>query len=105
MLRIDVGDEVKGIFSAIWKFLSDMHSGESSVSWTRWTSSLVIWNIMGVWTLNCIFNDKLQIVFTFEDMPYGLAGVIATMMLGKVGQAVADRNQKKDWRAKEGIKF
>jgi hypothetical protein len=38
-------------------------------------------------------------------MPLGLASVIATMMLGKVGQAVADRNQKKDWRAKEGIKF
>jgi uncharacterized integral membrane protein len=87
-----------GFFSRLLQFVLDMHSAESSVSWTRWTSSIVIWIIMGIWALNCIFNEDLEIVFTFEDMPIGLAGVIATMIVGKVGQAVVDRKEKRDWR-------
>jgi branched-subunit amino acid transport protein AzlD len=90
---------MKAIISAIWQFIADMHSSSPNVSWTRWMGTLVIGNIMGVWTITCFVKGK------FEEMPLGLASVIATMMLGKVGQAVADRNQKKDWRAKEGIKF
>lgn len=87
---------MKAILSRILQFILDMHSGNPDVSWTRWMGTLVIGNIMGVWTITCITKGKL------EEMPIGLASVIATMMLGKVGQAAVDSKEKREWRKTSG---
>jgi hypothetical protein len=78
-----------------WKFILDMHGSESSTSWMRWMGTLVIGNIMTVWTFSCIFGDGFQIHFTLEDMPLGLVGIITTMIVGKVGQAAVENKNGK----------
>jgi hypothetical protein len=87
--------------SSFWRWVIDMHSAEKGTSWTRWMGTLIISNIMAVWTSNCVFDQGLRINFTFEDMPAGLVAVIATVLVGKVGQSAVEKlgNGERKWRA------
>jgi len=77
---------------AFTQFLIEMHSGkDTSVSWMRIMGTFIILDIMTVWTLACVFDDDCVVNWTLEDMPLGLAGVITAVLLGKVGQALANR--------------
>jgi hypothetical protein len=87
--------------SSLLRWIIDMHSTEKGTSWTRWMGTLIISNIMAVWTANCVFDQGLKINFTFEDMPAGLVAVIATVLVGKVGQSAVEKfgNGARKWRA------
>jgi hypothetical protein len=73
------------------RFIIDMHGAESNVSWMRWIGTMIIANVMIVWTLNCIFDEQMHFCFTLEDIPLNLAGIIGMVILGKVGQAYTDK--------------
>jgi hypothetical protein len=76
----------------IWGFIIDMHSAESSTSWTRWMGTLIISNIMLVWTLSCVVDPGWKINFTLEDMPYGLVAIVTAVLIGKVSQSYVEKN-------------
>ena len=75
-------------------FIIDMHSSEASTSWTRWIGTIILTNIMLVWTAACIFDSGWTINFTLEDMPTGLVAVVMAVIVGKVGQSFVERNGK-----------
>jgi uncharacterized integral membrane protein len=74
----------------IWGFIIDMHSAESSTSWTRWVGTFILTNVMLVWTGACIFDANWKVNFTLEDMPLGLVGIITAVILGKVSQSYVE---------------
>ena len=74
----------------ITQFIIDMHSAESQTSWTRWMGTIIISNIMLMWTASCVFDSERNIVLTLEDMPMNLAGLIFGIILGKVGQSYVE---------------
>lgn len=78
-------------YSSFMQFIIDMHSAENQTSWTRWMGTLIISNVMAVWTANCVFDSGLKINFTFEDMPTGLVTVIGIVLVGKVGQSAVEK--------------
>ena len=73
------------------QFILDMHSNESNVSWMRWMGTMIITNIMIMWTLVCIFDGDWEVRLKFEDMPIGLLGIVTAVLLGKVGSALSDK--------------
>ena len=77
--------------SAIIQFIIDMHSGESMTSWMRWIGTIIVSNIMMMWTLACLFDGDWKINLTLEDMPLNLVGVLLAVIVGKVGQSVAEK--------------
>ena len=78
----------------VWGFIIDMHSSESSTSWTRWMGTFILTNIMMVWTAACIFDQGWRINFTLEDMPLGLVGIITAVILGKVSQSYVEKKNE-----------
>jgi len=80
--------------SSIIKWIIDMHGSETGTSWTRWTGTIILSNIMLVWTASCVFDSGWKINFTLEDMPTGLVAVITAVIVGKVGQSYIERNGK-----------
>ena len=90
------------------KFIIDMHSSESQTSWTRWMGTFIVSNIMIMWTLNCIFGNKLDdkgkvigqmIDFSLVDMPTGLVAIILGVAVAKVAQSGVEKyvpNGKKE---------
>ena len=73
------------------QFILDMHSNVSNVSWMRWMGTVVISNVMIMWTLACIFDGDWEVRMKLEDMPIGLLGIVTAILLGKVGSALSDK--------------
>jgi hypothetical protein len=88
-VRKDFPDRRK--HSSILRWIIDMHSAEKGVSWTRWMGTIIISNVMLVWTLSCIFDQGWRIKFTLEDMPTGLVAIVSAALIGKVGQSAVER--------------
>jgi len=83
--------------SSFLQFIMDMHGDEKNISWMRWMGTLLVSNIMFVWTLSCIFDAGWEINFTLEDLPWGLVAVITTAIGGKVLQSIGEKGS---WRQK-----
>ena len=88
---------------SVVQFILDMHSAESKTSWTRWMGTFIVSNIMIMWSLNCVFGNKVDgdgkiigqmVDFSLVDIPYGLVGIITAVILGKVGQSYVERKQE-----------
>ena len=79
------------LFRMFVQFFLDMHSSESQTSWTRWIASGVIFNIMIMWTLNCLFNEKMQFCFSLEEMPGNLLAIILGLGAVKVAQSGVEK--------------
>ena len=43
------------------QFIINMHSSESQTSWMRWMGTIILTNIMLIWTLSCVFNSGWKI--------------------------------------------
>jgi hypothetical protein len=70
-------------------------SNDPTISWSRIVSTIVMSNVMLVWTASCIFGEGFQIHFTLEDMPQGLVLVLLTMFGGRVAQAYFENRNNK----------
>jgi uncharacterized membrane-anchored protein YitT (DUF2179 family) len=80
--------------SGIMQFILDMHSGsKTDVSWIRVMGTLVILDVLFVWTLSCFFSGH-KMTFSMEDIPWGVVTIVGIMVTGKVGNFVAERLKK-----------
>ena len=64
-------------------------------------STVVMTNVMLVWTASCIFGEGLQLQFTLEDMPQGLVLVLLTMFGGRVAQSYMEGRRDRQSRPKK----
>jgi uncharacterized membrane protein len=74
-------------------FIIDMHAQESTTSWMRWMGTLILTNIMLMWTLTCLFDADWKFNLSLEEMPLGLLGIVTTVIGGKVLQSMTEKNK------------
>ena len=69
-------------------YLRSIFSNSDQASWMRIMATIVILDILAVWTLSCLFGPGWTLEFSFEDFPWGVVSIVAIMITGKVTQSL-----------------
>ena len=70
--------------------------GVGRISMMRVITFFVVIDIMGVWTISCFRHG-----FDIQEIPAGVAGIFAAVVVGKMGQRFAENGGEKKPKEEE----